>query len=304
MGRLENLRVVDPVLTTLARGYKNGTFVGDKLFPFVPVDKEGGKIPQFGKEAFKIYNSKRAPRADTNVIQPEDRTTIDFVLDEHDLAYPVDYREKSEDLFNAENHAVNVTSEAIRLQHEYDTATIAQNLASYPTGNKITLAGTSQFTDSSSDPIGVVEDGKKAVSDKIGQDPNVMVIGDAAYRVLKNHSQLLGRIKYSMKGVLTVDLLKEIFDMENIYIGKAIYADDNGNFQKLWTDNIVLAYVPQKLENEEEPAFGMSLRKKNYPQVDKYFTNGGKIEYIRNTDFWVVKLTGAIAGYLIHDTNG
>jgi hypothetical protein len=29
-------------------------------FPFVPVDKEGGKIPKFGKEAFKIYNTERA----------------------------------------------------------------------------------------------------------------------------------------------------------------------------------------------------------------------------------------------------
>ena len=303
MGRLENLRVVDPVLTTLARGYKNNELVGDKLFPFVPVDKEGGKIPEFGKEAFKIYNSKRAPRAKSNRMSPEGRTTIDFVLEEHDLEYPIDYREKAEDLFDAERHATNVVTEALRLQHEYEAATLAQTLGNYPTGNKITLSGTSQFTDSSSDPIGVIEDGKKAVSDKIGKDPNVMIIGDPTFRTLKNHSQLLERIKYSMKGVLTVDLLKEIFDIEFVYVGKAVYADDSGNFQKLWTDNIVLAYVPVKLENIEEPSFGMTLRKKGYPQVDKYFENGGKVELIRNTDIWQVKIVGSIAGYLINDTN-
>ena len=72
MGRLSNLRVVDPVLTNLSVGYSNADLVGDVLFPFVPVDKEGGKIPKFGKEAFKIYNTERALRARSNRINPED----------------------------------------------------------------------------------------------------------------------------------------------------------------------------------------------------------------------------------------
>ena len=54
MGRLSKLRVVDPVLTNLATGYTNEQFVGDQLMPFVLVDKEGGKIPLFGKEHFKV----------------------------------------------------------------------------------------------------------------------------------------------------------------------------------------------------------------------------------------------------------
>ena len=303
MGRLENLRVVDPVLTTLARGYKNNELVGDKLFPFVTVDKEAGKIPEFGKEAFRIYNTKRAPRANTNMINPEARNIINFVMDEHDVGYPIDYREKAEDMFNAEKHATNVTSEIIRLRHEYESAMVSQNLSSYPTGNKITLAGTDQFTDSSSDPIGVVEDGKKAVSDKIGRDPNTMIIGDPAFRTLKNHQQLLDRIKYSMKGVVTLDLMKEIFEIEKIFVGSAVYADDNGNFVKLWNDNIILAYVPDKIENVEEPTFGLTPRKRGYPKIDKYFKNGGKVEVVRNTDFWTVLLVGVIAGYLINDTN-
>jgi len=50
MGRLSNLRVVDPVLTNLSVGYSNADLVGDVLFPFVPVDKEGGKIPKFARK--------------------------------------------------------------------------------------------------------------------------------------------------------------------------------------------------------------------------------------------------------------
>jgi len=302
MGRLDSLRVVDPVLTTIARGYKNEELVGDLLFPVVEVTKEGGKIPIWGKEAFKIYNTKRAPRANSNRMNPEDRTTIDFVIEEHDLEYPIDYREKEEDIFASEKHATKVVTDALALQKEYEQAMIAQDLANYPTGNKVTLTGTSQFTDSSSDPIGVVEDGKKAISDKIGRDPNLLVIGDPTFRTLRNHPQLVEKIKYSMKGVLTLDLLREIFDIDKIVVGKAVSADDNGNFVKIWSDNMILAYVPQ-VETEEDPAFGLTLRKKGYPKIDKYFSNGGKIEYVRNTDFWTVKLVGAVAGYLIKDTN-
>lgn len=55
MGRLSKLRVVDPVLSALALGYSNAAFIGDQLLPFVNLDKEGGKIPRFGKDAFKVY---------------------------------------------------------------------------------------------------------------------------------------------------------------------------------------------------------------------------------------------------------
>ena len=50
MGRLSKLRVVDPVLSALALGYSNAEFIGDQLLPFVTLDKEGGKIPRFGKD--------------------------------------------------------------------------------------------------------------------------------------------------------------------------------------------------------------------------------------------------------------
>ena len=57
MSTLQKKRVVDQVLTNIARGFFNASHVATKLFPMVSVTKEGGKIPQFTKEAFKIYNT-------------------------------------------------------------------------------------------------------------------------------------------------------------------------------------------------------------------------------------------------------
>lgn len=308
MGRLEYLRVVDPVLTTLARGYSNAQLVAVALFPFAVVEKEAGKIPQFGKEAFKIYNTERALRAKSNRISPEGTSMIDFVCDEHDLEYPVDYRESEESMFPLEEHATMVVTEGIRLRHEKKCADLAQAAANYPTGNKVTLSGTSQWTDyTNSDPIAVIEAAKEAVRSKTGKRPNTMIIGALTYKALKNHPKLLERIKYSMTGVVTIDLMKQIFGIPNIFVGESVYASDAGTFSDIWADNCILAYVPGAPQSGErtpyDPSFAYTLRKRGKPEVDKRDEEGGKLRLIRNTDIFVPKIVGAEAGYLISDTN-
>ena len=304
MGRLSNLRVVDPVLTNLAAGYTNEQFVGDQLMPFVPVDKEGGKIPLFGKEHFKVYSTERALRAKSNRINPEDIGEVDVALDEHDLEYPIDYREDAESAFPLQARATNTVVEGIRLRHEVMVADMVQNPANYAVGNKIALSGTSRFTDDTSDPEGVVSDAKAAVRSKIVKEPNTLVIGYATWRVLKRHPQLRAILSDTRPRLVQIADLREIFEIENIVIGKAVKADDAGITSDIWGDNMVLAYVPKASGDRSpyEPSFGYTLRKKGNPVVDTR-TEDGKIELIRNTDIFRPFLLGADAGYLISDTN-
>ncbi len=153
MSTLAKRRIVDPVLTNIARGYTNASLVGTELFPIVEVDKEGGKIPQFTKEAFKIYNTERAIRSRSNRINPELHTSIDFLLTEHDLEYPMDYREIEENATPLKIHATNVVSDGIALRLEKLIADLCQNLSSFPTGNKVTLGAGSKFDDDTSNPF-------------------------------------------------------------------------------------------------------------------------------------------------------
>ncbi|MGE0333088.1 MAG: hypothetical protein AB7P37_20600 [Ramlibacter sp.] len=307
MGRLSNIRIVDPVLTNLAIGYTNAQLVAEWLFPFAPVDKERSKLPKFGKEAFKIYNTLRALRAKSNRINPEGITDMDLVTDEHDLEYPIDYREEAEAAFPLQAHATHTVTEAIQLRREKTCADMAQNAANYGAGNKITLAGTSQFTHASSDPIAVIETAKDAVRSKIGRRPNTMVIGATALRPLKFHDKLVDKIKYVQKGKIRLEHLRELFEIENIVVGEAVYADDNDAFGDIWGDNIVLAYVPPKSNGSMDrdvlaPSYGYTPRRKGNPSVDVR-TEDGKIELVRATDNYRPYIVGADAGYLISDTN-
>jgi hypothetical protein len=306
MGRLSNLRIVDPVLTNLALGYTNNELIAETLFPIVEVEKERNKLPKFGKEAFKIYNTERALRAKSNRINPEGITDMDLATDEHDLEYPIDYREEAEAAFPLQAHATMTVTGAIQLRREKTCADMAQNLANYGAGNKVTLAGASQFTHVDSDPITVIETGKEAVRAKIGRRPNTMVIGAKSLLPLKFHAKLIDKIKYVQKGMIRLEQLRDLFEIENIVVGEAVYAGDNDAFGDIWGDNIILAYVPKRqgslARHIGEPSFGYTPRRKGALQVDVR-TEDGKIELVRSTDNYRPYIVGAEAGYLINDTN-
>ncbi len=303
MGRLETLRLIDPVLTTIARGYSNNEFIADRLFPFVTVEKEAGKIPVFGKEMFRVYNTERAIRAASNEMQTLGIQTIDYVTTEHDLVHPIDYRELKEAEIDLKARATEMTTEGIRLKHEKIAADLAQNDTLYPSSNKEIIT-TDKFNLEDTDPIAIIEEKKAALRAIIGKRPNVMVMGAVVYDALKNHPKILERIKYSQLGVATVDLLEALFGIPNIYIGESIYSDDGTVFEDIWKDNIILAYITSPTgiaDSPYEPCFGYTLRVRNYPFVDTWEENGGKIVKVRTTDNFDVKVVGIESAYLIKD---
>lgn len=306
--RLDNLRVVDPVLTEIIRGYSNNQLISPALFPIATVEKESGKIVQFGKQAFKIHDTERAIRADSNRINLEGRSTIPYSLTEHDLEAGIDYREKEEDMFPLRENAANITNEAIALKREKLAADLAQNAANYPTGHKVTLTGTAKWSDlANSDPLADVETGKEKIRSVIGKRPNTLVMGASTFSNLKFHPKLIELIKYTGEGarkLVTTEMMKALFDVESFWVGEPVYSNDAGVFSDVWLDNVILAWVPQGSgQNRFNPSFGYTYRKKNQPLVDSYTEKGGKVDIVRTTDIFQSLIVGNEAGYLITDTN-
>lgn len=303
MGRLEDLRI-NAYLSKVARGYTNNAFIASALFPEIDSESEKVDIFEFNKEAFSVYNTERAIRANSNVVSPKGFNKKSVTLTEHDLAYPIDYREEDESKkIKLQLHATNVVTEGLKLKQEKQCADLVQDTTNFPTGHKITLSGTSKFSDyDNSDPIGVVEDGKDVIAGKIAQDPNTMVIGHDVWKKLKRHPQIQGLISNNLNKIVTLDFLKEIFEIPNIVIGKSVFVDEDGNFIKVWADNIILAYTSNlSSRTEYDPAFAYTVKKKNALNIDEYTKEGNKIKHIRATDIYSPFLVGAEAGYLIND---
>ena len=299
---LQALRVQDPVLTNLAQGYHNLELVGEVLMPTVEIDKEAGKIPKFGRLAFRLPSTVRNLRGTSNRLDPEDITAIDVALEEHDVEYAIDYREENEAIFSLRQFALNTTQDVIALGREKEVATLALDESKYDSGNKVTLSGTSKITSKQADIFAMFDTGIRAVKRAIGRKPNVCVIAGNVWAALKEHPAVIEKLKYSQVAIVTPEVFAKLIGIDTVKIGEAVYEESN-QLKDIWSDAIVLAYVaPRSTERKGtvyEPSYGYTIRRQGGLFVDTYKENGGKLEVIRTTDIHKPHLLGASAGYLI-----
>ena len=299
-------RIIDPVLTAVAQGYKHPDFVGGALFPYVPVGQRGGKIVTFSKEDFMLYNTGRAPGQNTKRVQ-YGYTSGSYALESHSLegTLPIETMQEAAAVpgIDASRMTIFKTQNIIALRLEKQQADIARTAASYAAANKITLSGTAQWSDFSgtSDPIAVVETGKEAVRKKVGKRANTGVLGAAVFEKLKQHPKVIDRMKYTGRDIPTVELLAALFGLDRVLIGDAVYAADDGTFSDVWGKDMVLAYTETaSLAEMGTPSYGYTYRLGGYPLVEEPY-------YDRNSKSWIYPLTdevvpviaGADAGYLI-----
>ncbi|MBJ8837521.1 MAG: hypothetical protein E6051_05550 [Citrobacter freundii] len=308
---LKGKRVVDPVLTSIARGYKNAAFIGERIFPIVETDKEGVTVPTFGKTAFVEFETQRAVGADSNVLVREKTGSLDLVLNEHDLAAPVDYREKAESIFNEESKAIRRVTNGVNLKRELYAARLAQDPKVYVQGSVKALAAAERWVGGKGDPISVIEAGIEAVRNKTGLRPNLMTMGASVMALLKFHPAIQAAIGANERKRITLEILKDLFQVEDVVVGEPVSMasmkdaqDKDKTPSDIWADNLMLHYVgkPQPgttSADENEPSFGYTLRRKGMPVADKYDGAGGKVNYCRYTDIYKVAVVGGDAGYLI-----
>ena len=150
------VRVVDPVLTSLAQGYTSPEFVGDKLFPRVPVFTRGGQIIEFGREAYRLYSLKRQAGGRAARIQ-FGYLGKPFALYQDAVEAPVP-REHLQDAaitpgLDLGMRAVNVAMRTVALSLEWDQASLAIAAANYAGTNKITLAGATKWSAATGTPL-------------------------------------------------------------------------------------------------------------------------------------------------------
>lgn len=298
-------RVIDPILSTVAQGYQNAEFIGMNLFPYVPVGQRGGKIITFGKEDFALYNTARAPGADTKRIQ-YGFSGSPYALESHSLEglVPFEFLQEAAAVpgIDMARGGIMKVQNIIALRLEYVQATLATTAANYPAGNKTTLVGTAQWSDFSgtSDPISDIQVAKEAIRAKIGKRPNTVAVGAAVWAKLRQHPKIVDRIKYTGRDSATSELVASLFGVKRLLIGDAIY-DNNGTFADVWGKYCVIGYTELgTLAELGVPSFGYTYRLNGYPLVEQPYED-------RNAKSWIYPVTdefspviaGNTAGYLI-----
>jgi len=301
--------VVDPILSTHARGYRNSAFIAAALFPRVTIPNRSMRVIRFGKEAFRMLNTRRAPGADKKRVQYGYASDpVALMQDALEGVVPMEHQEEALSIpgIDLGEGAVNMVLDAIDLNLEFECATIARTPGNYDANHKLALAGADRWTDPASDPSGDVDAAKEAIRRSIGRYPNVLTLGPNAANALKNHPKVKEQFKYTSKDSVTVDMLAAFFDVEKVVVGKAVWLPDNAADEALasdvWGDDAILAYVPQTGDNFQVPAFGYTYELRGYPQVEQPY-------FERSNDSWIYPtkverrpyLTGAEGGFLFQN---
>lgn len=297
-------RVVDPILSTIAQGYQNSEMVANFLFPTVPVNLRGGNVITFGKEGFMLYATARAPGENTKRVK-FGYAGAPYALQDFSLEglVPVEIEQEAMNGpgIDLGSRAVSEVSAIMALRLEKASADISRAAGNYGSNNKVTLSGTSQWSDSASDPIKDVEAAKEAIRAATGKRPNTLVMGAAVMAMLRQHGKILDRIKYTGRDVPTPDLLASLFGVQRVVVGDAIYSTDAGAFVDVWGKDVVLAYTELgSLQSAGLPSYGYTYQLNGYPQVEEaYFDRNAKSWIYPVTRVEAPVLAAAGAGFLI-----
>lgn len=310
MAALSNnqIRVIDPILSTVVQGFKNAELVGMNLFPTVPVQTSGGQIIEFGREAFKLYNARRAPGGATKRLSMG-YAGKPFALVQDSLESQVP-REQLRDAaavpgIDIASRSVNVTMKALQLALENDQAVLATTAANYPASNKVTLAGATKWSAATGTPLADIDAGREAIRQQCGIYPNVLLLSAVAFNACRNNPGVIARLQYNAQvspdaTQITPAMLAGLFGVERVIVGKAITFNDANVSTDIWGNNAILAYVPTGSLAMEEPSFGYTYTMEGNPAVEvPYYDNNSKswiygVNYERSP-----VLSGISSGYLI-----
>lgn len=298
--------VVDPILTKVVQGIGIPANVGHVLFPRVPVQTTGGKVIMFTDRDFRIYNTVRAPGSNTKRVDVGFEAA-DYVLENHSLEgkLPREHLRDANALASTiklESRAVRKPWNAMMLELEVQQALLARNPDSYDASNKKVLSGNSQWTDPNSDPIGDIDTAREIIRSSCAIDPNRLVLGPAAFTALKNHPKIQKRLTITADGkAVTAAMLAELFDVDEVVVGKALYFDEVlDDTVDAWGNDAILAYTPEASElDREEPAFGYTYEMEGHPYVEsKYYDDNTKTWFYPVTHERKPLIAGISAGFL------
>ncbi len=302
--------VVDPILSTHARGYKNAAFIHDVLFPRVPILTRGGNVIKFGKDDFRRAQTRRAPGSNVNRIQfGYGSDPIALLQDALEGVVPVEHQQEAAKIpgIDMGKMAVNKVLKKIHLGHEIDAAAMARNTASYDAQHRAALAGSDRWTSATSDPEADVDEAADVIRRSIGIGPNTLVLGPTAGRALKRHPKIKEQFKYTSDRSITEAMLAQYFELERVVIGKGVSlaegAAESSLAGNIWGDDAILAYVPSQEDTEfGEPSYGYTYELEGFPLVEQpYYARESKSWIYPTTSERRTYITGAEGGFLFQN---
>lgn len=224
---------INAPLTNVSVAYIQSSkeFIATKVFPKVPVKKQSDLYWKYSKSDWRRTDvTKRAPSTETPGVGWKFDTDSYFchVYGVHkDIDDQV--RANADSNFKVDSDATKFVTNQLLLKRDQDWCNTFFKTGVWTTEKTGVSASPGadeflQWNDDASDPINVVSEWVVNFRELTGYAPNTMVIGAHVLRELKNHPDIIDRIKYTQRGIVTQDLIATLFDVDRIVTAYATSA--------------------------------------------------------------------------------
>jgi hypothetical protein len=239
----------DAPLTNISIAYLQSKtdYIADKIFPIVPVAKQSDKYYTYTlNDFFRDEAIKRPPSAESagsGYAMSTDTYYADVWAFHKDIADMI--RANADAPINMDADATEFVTQRLLISRERQFAT--NYFASSIWGTTSTPTNLwSDFTNST--PIADVITAVRTVKGATGFKPNTMVVGGQVWDILKQHPDIIERYKYgSATPTLTTQQVAAVFDLENFYVGDAIYATNaegaTAAYSQIFGKHALVCYV-------------------------------------------------------------
>ncbi len=222
---------VNVPLTNVSVAYtgQKAQYIADKVFPKVPVKKQSDLFWRWSKSDMRRTDvERRAPGTETPGVGYT-QTTDNYFCHVYGVHKDIDdqVRANADSVFRLDKEATEFITNQLLLKRDIDwTQTYFAPDVWDTTYTGVETAGGDcdqflQWSDAASDPIGDVARWIIDYRRINGVKPNVMVLGVNTMAALKQHPDIIDRIKYTQRGIVTEDLIATLFDVEKLYVSYA-----------------------------------------------------------------------------------
>jgi len=223
---------IDRALTNISVAYMQdaSAFIADKVFPIIPVKRQSDVYYTYNKGDFMRDEAQlRGAATESAGGDYGVEAAAPYYCRKHAFHKDVTPEERGnyDEPLNADTDATEFVAQKMLIRREMDWATKffkpgiwgteLEGVGATPGDDQVL-----QWDKDTSDPISDITGAAVTMASETGFKPNTLVLSPFAFNALKNHFDILDRIKYTQKGIVTTDLLATLFEVEHVYVAWSV----------------------------------------------------------------------------------
>lgn len=286
--------------------------IGTALAPIKNVTEKTDQYFKYNEgQQFRVNDSIRAPKAPAAEIDLTELSTTSYTMRRHSVKIAVSEEEKktSDPAVDPELDAVEEITMALLRERELEVARVFFTTTSF-SANITTLSDGKWSQDTTtSTPIDDSDTALQGILQRTGQVANGLAMGRVTRDALKDNTDILDRVKWSERGIITDDILAAVMNIDKVHVGNTIHRTTDEGISA--TTNFMFNSQAIFFFNNPKPKIKSANLGITFagifggqkPEMKRYFDDSRDSTIIELDWMYSVDLVLSISGYMFNGTN-